>query len=180
MDGVIRTWSGYAGGTTANPEYENLGDHTETVMVEYDPEKVSYGDLLEVFWTSHNPASPSWSAQYRSVIFTADEDQRKAAERSAAKLRADTGAKIYTAVEPMGKFYIAEDYHQKHYVRRDHVLMREYNEMYATGAEFASSPSAAKANGILAGLATRQEAEKFISLLGLSEEARERLIIRAR
>ncbi len=176
----MRTRSGYAGGTTANPEYENLGDHTETVLVEYDPKKITYGELLEVFWTSHNPASPSMSVQYRSVIFTSDEEQRKAAERSAAKLRADTGGRIYTAVEPLGRFYNAEDYHQKYYVRRDYVLMRDYNAMYATGEEFAASPSAAKANGIIAGLASREEAEKFLPLLGLSKEAGERLLARAR
>ena len=148
--------------------------------MEYDPSKISYGELLEVFWTSHNPASPSWSAQYRSVIFTSDEEQRRTAGRSAAKLRADTGGKIYTAIEPLGRFYNAEDYHQKYYVRRDYVLMREYGEIYATAEEFAASPSTAKANGILAGLASGVEAEKLIPLLGLSEEAGARLRVRAR
>jgi methionine-S-sulfoxide reductase len=178
MEGVVRTRSGYGGGTTEDPVYEDLGDHTETVLVEYDPSRVSYGELLEAFWTSHNPTSPSWSVQYRSVIFTADDEQRRAAEKSAARLRSDLGVNIHTAIEPMGRFYSAEDYHQKHYVRRDYVLMREYGEIYATAEEFAASPSTAKANGILAGLASREEAEKILPMLGLSEEARKRLLAR--
>ena len=94
---------GYAGGTTPDPTYDDIGDHAETVQVEYDPEKISYGELLDVFWTSHNPAARSWSSQYRSAIFPADEEQRKAAERSAAKVRAELGGRIFTAVEPLSR-----------------------------------------------------------------------------
>jgi len=177
---VVRTRVGYAGGTTPDPTYDDIGDHAETVQVEYDPEKISYGELLDVFWTSHNPAARSWSSQYRSAIFPADEEQRKAAERSAAKVRAELGGRIFTAVEPLSRFYRAEGYHQKYYLRSDYLLMREFNEMYPERDGFVNSPSAAKVNGILAGLGSKEGLEKILPLLGLSEEAQKRLRVRVK
>lgn len=176
----MRTRVGYAGGTTADPTYDDIGDHTETFQVDYDPEKISYGQLLDVFWESHNPTARPWSVQYRSVIFPADEEQRKTAERSAAKIEAAVGGRVYTAIEPLSRFYLAEGYHQKYYLRRDYILMKEYNEMYPDRDGFVNSPSAAKANGILAGLASKEELEKFLPLLGLSEEAQKRLRTRGK
>ena len=64
---MIRTRVGYAGGTKKNPAYHNLGDHTETIQIDYDPTKISFEKLLETFWDSHNPAQRSWSRQYMSV-----------------------------------------------------------------------------------------------------------------
>ncbi|MBL3540223.1 MAG: peptide-methionine (S)-S-oxide reductase [Aminivibrio sp.] len=175
----MRTRVGYAGGTTADPTYDDIGDHTETVQVDYDPEKISYEQLLDVFWESHNPAARPWSVQYRSVIFTADEEQRKTAERSAARIEAAVG-RVFTAVEPVSRFYMAEGYHQKYYLRRDFILMREYGDMYPERDGFVDSPSAAKVNGILAGLGSKETLEKFLPLLGLSEEGKKRLRTRVR
>ncbi len=177
---MVRTRVGYAGGTTPDPTYDDIGDHAETVQVDYDPEKISYDELQDVFWTSHNPGARPWSTQYRSAIFPADDDQRKRAERSAAKIEADIGGKIFTAIEPLARFYQAEGYHQKYYLRRDYVLMREFNEMFPERDGFVSSPSAAKANGIIAGLASKEELETFLPLLGLSEEAQKRLRTRGK
>jgi methionine-S-sulfoxide reductase len=171
---------GYAGGTTADPTYDEIGDHTETIQVDYDPTKITYEELLDVFWKNHNPAARPWSTQYRAAIFPADEDQRKAAERSAEKLEDAIGGKIFTAIEPLARFYLAEGYHQKYYLRRDYVLMREFNEMYPGRDGFVNSPSAAKANGILAGLATKEELVQLLPQLGLSEEAQNRLRTRSR
>ena len=66
---MIRTRVGYAGGTTNNPTYRALGDHAETIQVDYDPTQISYEELLEAFWTSHSPTSRPWSRQYASIIF---------------------------------------------------------------------------------------------------------------
>lgn len=176
----MRTRVGYGGGATADPTYEDLGDHTETVQIDYDPAKISYDDLLEVFWKSHNPAGRSWSVQYRSVILTADDEQKSAAERSVARTEKAIGGKVYTAIEPLGRFYLAEDYHQKHYLRRDYVILREFKEMFPDDGGFTDSPSAARVNGILAGLGSKGTVEKLLPLLGLSEEGEKRLLTRAR
>jgi peptide-methionine (S)-S-oxide reductase len=114
VEGVTRTQVGFEGGRLENPTYRQVCSHTtghaEVVEVTYDPEQVSYEQLLDVFWAKHNPARPSGEDdQYRSVIFVHDGEQRAAAERSKAELGAAT------FVEPAQTFYRAEDYHQQYY-----------------------------------------------------------------
>jgi peptide-methionine (S)-S-oxide reductase len=116
---------GYAGGQTENPTYHDVCSHTtghaEVVEVTYDPERVSYEDLLDVFWGKHDPTQlnrQGWDIgdQYRSVIFVHDEEQRAAAERSKAGLDASGRYRkpIVTLIEPAPTFYRAEEYHQRY------------------------------------------------------------------
>jgi peptide-methionine (S)-S-oxide reductase len=126
LDGVKSAVSGYAGGNVPYPSYEMVHEgttgHAETVVVEYDPNVISYEKLLKVFWSSHDPASlnrqgPDVGPQYRSVIFYYNEDQRRAALES---YRALTRARVYrspivTELVPMRAFFQAEDYHQDYY-----------------------------------------------------------------
>ena len=76
---MIRTRVGYAGGAKENPTYHNLGDHTETLQIDYDSSKISYEKLLELFWEEHDPTSRSWSRQYKAVVFYHDEEQKRLA-----------------------------------------------------------------------------------------------------
>ena len=78
----MRTRVGYSGGTKENPTYHDLGDHTETVQIDYDPTRVSYDKLLEIFWKSHNPRYQSRSRQYMIAVFYQDAEQKKRAERT--------------------------------------------------------------------------------------------------
>jgi peptide-methionine (S)-S-oxide reductase len=125
IDGVTATAVGYEGGTLENPTYEDVCSHTtghaEVVEVTYDPEELSYEELLEVFWGKHNPTQlhrQGWDVgdQYRSVIFFHDEEQRAAAERSKAELDASGRYRqpVVTVIEPAQTFYRAEDYHQRY------------------------------------------------------------------
>jgi peptide-methionine (S)-S-oxide reductase len=125
IDGVTATEVGYAGGQTESPTYEEVCSHTtghaEVVNVTYDPEQISYEQLLDVFWAKHDPTQMNrqgWDIgdQYRSVIFFHDEEQRVAAERSKAELDASGRYKgpIVTQIEPTPVFYPAEDYHQRY------------------------------------------------------------------
>jgi peptide-methionine (S)-S-oxide reductase len=127
LDGVHATAAGYAGGFTPNPTYEEVCSgrtgHAEVVLVVFDPEKVSYADLLRVFWESHDPTQGmrqgnDIGTQYRSAIYTADEAQQRAAEESrdafAPVLRAAGYGDITTEIAPAGPFYYAEDYHQQY------------------------------------------------------------------
>jgi peptide-methionine (S)-S-oxide reductase len=127
LDGVTRTRVGYSGGRTDNPTYEDVCSHTtghaEVVEVTYDPEKVSYEQLLDVFWHKHDPTQlnrQGWDIgdQYRSVVFTHDEEQRQAALESKAREQANWSAPIVTEVEPAQTFYEAEDYHQQYLEKR--------------------------------------------------------------
>jgi hypothetical protein len=79
IEGVIRTRVGYAGGEMEEPSYGKMGDHTETVQVDFDPGRITYAQLLEIFWASHRPTSRNWSRQYMNAIFYHDDEQRRLA-----------------------------------------------------------------------------------------------------
>jgi peptide-methionine (S)-S-oxide reductase len=126
VKGVNWAVSGYAGGNIPNPSYEMVHEgftgHAEVVMVDFDPEVISYEDLLNVFWKSHDPTTidrqgPDEGPQYRSVIFYHSEEQRRAALKSYRALTARRAfrAPIVTQLEPLKAFYRAEDYHQDYY-----------------------------------------------------------------
>ena len=125
VKGVVATAVGYEGGTTKNPTYQDVctdaTGHAEVVQVEYDPEKVSYDKLLQVFWTNHDPTTenrqgPDVGTQYRSVIFYESPEQKTEAEASKARLeKSGTFHRpVVTHIEPAMTFYKAEDYHQQY------------------------------------------------------------------
>ena len=127
LDGVTKTEAGYEGGTLENPTYEDVCSHTtghaEVVQVTYDPERISYDDLLQVFWGKHDPTQlnrQGWDVgdQYRSAIFTHDAEQEEVAARSKAAEQTRHGQPVVTQIEPAGTFYVAEDYHQQYLERR--------------------------------------------------------------
>ncbi len=127
IEGVTGTRVGYSGGTLENPTYEDVCSHTtghaEVVEVTYDPEQVSYEDLLQVFWHKHDPTQlnrQGWDIgdNYRSVIFFHDDEQYEAALKSKAAEQAGWPAPIVTQVEPAQTFYEAEDYHQQYLEKR--------------------------------------------------------------
>jgi len=128
LDGVERVVSGYAGGHVENPTYEQVcgkkTGHAEVVQLTFDPARVSYRDLLEVFFTIHDPTTMDRQGndvgpQYRSVIFYHDDDQRRTAEAIIAELTAEHAfdMPIVTEVQPLSRFYGAEEYHQNYYVQ---------------------------------------------------------------
>jgi methionine-S-sulfoxide reductase len=162
---------GYAGGTTRNPSYHNLGDHTETLQVDFDPARVRYEDLLAVFWDAHSPASRSWSRQYRAALFYHTDEQRRIADASKERKAVELGSRIHTEVLPATPFTLAEDYHQKYYLRQNRPLLREVRTAYATEAEFVASTAAARLNGYAGGYGSLQQLEDEIESLGLSREA---------
>jgi len=126
LDGVLSVTSGYTGGQTKNPTYEQVSagwtGHAESVEVLYDPAKISYERLLEIFWHNVDPLQRDGQfcdhgTQYRSAIFYRDESQRKAAEDSKRKLEEQPrfNGKIATQIVPASIFYPAEEYHQQFY-----------------------------------------------------------------
>jgi len=137
VEGVVSTTSGYTGGTVAGPSYQQVSaggtGHAEAVRVVYDPAKVDYRTLLEVFWRNVDPLDGGGQfcdrgPQYRPAIFAHDEEQRRLAEASKAALAASgrfAPRPIAVAVEPAGDFYVAEDYHQDYY-RKNPVRYRYY------------------------------------------------------
>jgi peptide-methionine (S)-S-oxide reductase len=124
IDGVVEVVSGYAGGTKPNPTYEQVctgtTGHAEVVQVRFDPKRISYAGLLEVFFKAHDPTTPDRQGadvgtQYRSIILTEGEEQRKAAEAARKKAQKDWKDPIVTEIVPLKTFFRAEDYHQDYY-----------------------------------------------------------------
>lgn len=129
VPGVVATAVGYAGGHFEHPTYElvctDRTGHAEVVEVDYDPDKASYEELLEVFWSSHDPTQvnrqgPDVGRQYRSAIFFHDAEQERAARESKAALEASGRYRrpIATEITPAGRFWRAEDYHQQYFEKR--------------------------------------------------------------
>lgn len=127
IKGVTATMAGYTGGHTVNPSYKDVcggrTGHAEAVEVEYDPARVSYAKLLDVFWSIHDPTTPNRQgpdvgSQYRSAIFFLGEGQKQAAMASLAKEQKRYKPAIVTEIVPAGPFYPAEEYHQ-HYRRKN-------------------------------------------------------------
>jgi len=132
LEGVKSVTSGYAGGTVKNPTYEQVctgsTGHAEVVQIVYDPKVISYADLLQAFWNSHDPTTlnrqgEDVGTQYRSVIFYHDETQKAEAEKYKMELDSSKAFKgpIVTEIAPFTAFYSAEDYHQKYYDSNGHA-----------------------------------------------------------
>jgi len=110
--GVVSTRVGYTGGTTPNPTYHDLGGHTESVEIQFDPSEISYQELLKHFRQQHNPTFHR-NRQYRSAIFTHGEEQY----RSKQEVQKQYGKAVVTEIVPAATFYPAEEYHQKYYTK---------------------------------------------------------------
>ena len=128
LEGVLSTEVGYTGGQAENPSYELVCSgqtgHAEAVRIEFDPETVSFEDLLETFWNSHDPTTlnrqgADVGSQYRSAIFYHDEQQKEAVEKSIAVLDAAASFDnpIVTEIQPADEFWPAEEYHQDYFAK---------------------------------------------------------------
>ena len=142
------------------PTYRTIGDHSETIQIDYDPSRITYEDLLEVFWSAHDPTRRNWSRQYRSDIFTHDEEQRAIAAESKARQGRRRGGKIRTAIEPFGRFTMAEDYHQKYTLRQYPEIMTELETLYPSFPGLRDSTAAARLNGYLSSYGSLEEFER--------------------
>ena len=173
---MVSTVVGYTGGTTANPTYYKLGDHTETIQIEYDPSVLSYGDLLEVFWQLHTPIYPSGSRQYMSSSFYHDEAQKQLAMDKRSSLEAAIGHRLYTEIVPAAEFYPAEEYHQKYYLQHVRDIYDELRAIYPDINDFVRSTAVTRVNGYAAGYGTDEAFREELDKLGLSEKSRVKLV----
>lgn len=171
----MRTRVGYAGGATPHPTYHDLGDHTETVEVDFDPAVITYEQLLEVFWRSHDPTSRAWSRQYMAAVFCHGEAQHAAADTSKARVEAALGRPVRTPLLPAGPFHRAEGYHQKYRLKADRVLMAELARYYRDEDALTDSTVAARLNGYLSGCGDETRLARDLPRFGLSHAGERRL-----
>jgi len=172
---VVRTRVGYAGGTKQNPTYYDLGDHAETIQIDYDPAQISYAELLDLFWASHSPTSRPYSRQYMSVIFYHDEEQRRLAEESRDREAMRLGVQIFTEIVPASGFTAAEGYHQKYYLQQQDEIMNAFRAIYPDGS-WVDSTAVARANGYVGGNGSPDRLQAELKDLGLSPEVSQRLL----
>ncbi|MBJ7390785.1 MAG: peptide-methionine (S)-S-oxide reductase MsrA [Chthoniobacterales bacterium] len=134
LPGIISVVSGYAGGQTENPTYEEIGTgktgHAEVVQIAYDPAKISYEKIIDLFWEAHDPTTlnrqgADTGPQYRSIILTESADQMRMANESKTRAQTKSKSPIVTEIVPLTKFYPAEDYHQDFYRENP---MHPYNQ----------------------------------------------------
>lgn len=160
---------GYAAGTTAEPTYYNIGDHAECIQVGFDPEMISFRSVLKHFWGWHNPFRAPWSRQYMSAVLYHDAEQGRAIEESVREF----GEQPATEIQEYRGFTLAEDYHQKYFLRRNTLVTGELVKRYPRLEQFVDSYEATKANAVMGGHLRLTQEE--LNRLALSERARSTL-----
>ncbi|CAN5798264.1 hypothetical protein BH11MYX2_BH11MYX2_14960 [soil metagenome] len=154
---MLRTRVGYAGGSTVDPTYHDLADHTEVFQLDFDPSRLSYEALLDAIWRDRRGGRSFGRHQYMEAVFCENADQERLA-------RARIGDKA--PVIGGARFYLAEDYHQKYHLRHDSILMRELADY--TPRQLVDSTLAARLNGYVAGQRSRAAEDDDLARLGLS------------
>jgi len=173
VEGIIRTRVGYCGGTKIHPSYHSISDHSESLQIEYDPTKLNYEQLLDLFWEFHTPTYKS-SRQYRSAIFYHNEEQEKIAKKSRDAMQIQLGATIRTDIEPVTTFTCAEDYHQKYKLQANRNIVKALN--LSSYADLINSPIACKMNGYLGGYGTVKTLKEDIKTLKIPDRVAPLLI----
>ncbi len=176
LSGVIRTRVGYTGGTTKNPTYHDLGDHSETVQLDFDPSKVTYEALVEAFFAAHDATRSAGSRQYMSAIFVHDADQERIARSVMKRLQGVSKDVIQTLIMPAAAFYLAEDYHQKYALQGNSPLLGEFRAIYPDFWDLVDSTAATRVNAYLYGYGTPEQLRAELGGLGLSAAGQDRLL----
>ncbi|MBT8330443.1 MAG: peptide-methionine (S)-S-oxide reductase [Desulfofustis sp.] len=173
---MVRTRVGYAGGQKASPTYRSIGDHTETIQIDFDPNLISYEQLLDIFWNSHDPTRSSRPGQYMRAVFYQNEQQRELAMASKAALERKIGSTVRTEIVPVRSFTMAEDYHQKYTLKGHKGLKKELMNIYPRHQDLVDSTAAARINGYVGGYGSRDQLSTELEILGLSDEAEKLLV----
>lgn len=154
--GVMTTRVGYAGGTKSSPTYRNLGDHIETVDIQFNDE-TTFKDLLRFFFKSHNP-TVKYKRQYISAVLYHDEIQKATVESFLKEISKDYSKQIVTEIIPFVEFTDAEDYHQKYFLRKNDKILKELN---LNNKQIITSPLSCKLNAFCAGLGSIEMLKSF-------------------
>ena len=157
LEGVYFTAVGYTGGAKEEPSYRNLGNHAEALRISYNPEKITYKELLEVYWENHEPKNAITAGQYRSEIFAADEKQATAARDFMEQKREDYEGELNLSVSQLDEFHEAEDYHQKYYLTQDQKLGQYREKLMARGENLTYSRLLTKLNAYSRGYLSEED-----------------------
>ena len=149
--------------------------------MDFDPAVVSYENLLALALASHDPTRAAFKTQYASLVLAHDQAQLDAATAVTRRFEATLGRNLATRIEPLKRFYLAEDYHQKYYLRNDRILSEDFRSIFGADENaFRDSTAAARVNSYVAGDGTKGQLRAEIDLLGLSERGRDHLMSRVK
>ncbi|WP_232321264.1 peptide-methionine (S)-S-oxide reductase MsrA [Sporosarcina ureae] len=177
LQGVIRTRVGYTGGTTVAPTYKTIEDHTETVEIDYDPTSISYEEILLHFWRNHYPNRDQYKGQqYVSSLRFHNQQQKLIIDLVKSEMEKELGEPIETEITPVGHFTLAEDRHQKYYLKRYPNVLDKLYWLYPSEESLINSTFAARLNGFVKGFGTRDQIVTEIESWPLPENARQQLI----
>lgn len=179
LPGVIRTRVGFSGGTTPSPTYRRIGDHTETLEIDFDPSLISYEEILNVFWGNHNPLRENFykGRQYISILLYHNQHQQQdIIKRKKSEWSHILNGEIQTEIAPYSTFYLAEDYHQKYYLRRFKNAFEKLDTIFTNHSDFVNSTLTARLNGLAKGHGTLSGLREEINTWGLNKNDTMRLI----
>jgi len=172
----VRTRVGYAGGKQTHPTYRDLGDHTESIEIDFDTAVITYRELLDVFWQEHSGTRKAFSIQYAAFVFTHGAEQARIADASRDARHEALGQEITTQVRPAGTFWRAEDSHQKYRLRHRSQPMAALATQYRTDRVFVDSTAAARLNGLCGGCGESALVKQELRDLGLPDSVVAKLV----
>lgn len=173
LPGVIRTRTGYSGGSTQAPNYRQMGDHTETLQIEFDPQQIHYEDLLREFWWNHYPNRDAYKGrQYISLLFWHSEEQRLLIDQVKKERERQLNELVETEIRPFDGFTEAEERHQKYYLKRYPKALDQLAKLYPETSLLTDSTFAARLNGFVKGFGSRQRLIDEIAIWPIGQEQR--------
>ncbi|UFU00649.1 peptide-methionine (S)-S-oxide reductase MsrA [Radiobacillus kanasensis] len=178
LPGVIHTKVGFTGGTTENPTYRQMGDHTETVQITYDSDKISYGEILHTFWSNHNAVKDRFykERQYLSILLHHNEEQEIVARRVKKEWKEKLAAEIQTEFQPLHRFFQAEDHHQKYNLKRFKKATTTIRELFPKESDFVNATIVARLNGFVKEHGKMEQIEEEIETWHLSLDTKDELL----
>lgn len=177
LPGVLRTRVGFAGGSKPNPTYRQMGDHTETVEVDFDPDILMYEDILRHFWRNHYPNRDNYKGrQYISLLRYHNEQQKEKIEDIKKEMEQELGEAIETEIAPYAGFTLAEERHQKYYLKRYPKALEQLKPLYPDSSLLIDSTFAARLNGFVKGYGNREALKQEIAEWNIEDSSKERLI----
>lgn len=178
LPGVVRTRVGYGGGLAPEPTYRVMGDHSETVELDFDPARITYEEILHLFWDNHNPVNINGykGRQYQSLVLYHNEMQREAVQQ-VIKMRLEAGREEpETEIARYTTWYLAEDRHQKYYLHRYPRAVERLSTCYLSHQELVNSTIAARLNGLAKGYTNLERIKLEVADWPMSPEELSRLL----
>ncbi|WP_422124192.1 peptide-methionine (S)-S-oxide reductase MsrA [Planococcus sp. X10-3] len=177
LQGVLRTRVGFAGGTSPQPTYRHMGDHTETVEIDFDPAVISYEDILRKFWLNHYPNRGNYKGrQYISLLRYHGDRQKETIDKVKQEMEKQLRETIETDIAVFDKFTLADERHQKYYLKRYPNTLKQLEDLFPQMEHLVDSTFAARLNGFVKGFGKLPLLKNEIAGWNIEEENRETLL----